>query len=227
MMETKAVYTTKSDYVHNTLKQKILSGELSMGDSINISKISEELNVSIIPVREAVKRLETEGLVVTVPHKGAQVKSFDLEKIKEIYAIRAVLEGLAAKSAIPNMDPEKIKRLKEITEEMRQYALDGEDERFGITNKEFHRFIYQHSTYPMLYDMIFNLWDGNWAKSVFAFNHKRMFEAVEEHLEIIKAIEEKDEEKTEQLVRQHKLNIVNMFEKISKNNLNADRKMDN
>lgn len=217
-MGSNSVFTTKSDYVHHTLKQKILAGEFSMGDSINISKISEELNVSTIPVREAVKRLETEGLVDVVPHKGAQVKTYDPEKIKEIYAIRAVLEGLAAKSAIPNMDPEKIKHLKEMTEQMRQYALNGEDERFGMANKEFHRYIYQHSTYPMLYDLIFNLWEGNWAKTVFAFNHNRMFEAVEEHLEIIKAIEEKDEEKTEQLVKQHKLNTSKMFELFLKTN---------
>jgi DNA-binding GntR family transcriptional regulator len=214
-MEQENVYTTKSDIVHKILKQKILDGGFSMGESLNISKIASELNISIIPVREGLKRLETEGLIDFIPHKGAQVRSFDLAKIKEIYDIRAVLEGLAARAAIPSLDAEKIEQLKSMNEAMKQYAVEGDDERFGQANKEFHRFIYQNAQYPSLFDMIFNLWEGNWSKAVFAFHPERMLHAVEEHIEIIQAIEEKNADQTEHLVRQHKLNSAKLFEGIS------------
>jgi DNA-binding GntR family transcriptional regulator len=210
-MSNQTVFTTKTDYVHNYLKEKILVGELRMGESINISQYSKELQVSIIPVREAIQRLEKEGLVDIVPHKGAYVRSFDPDMIKEIFSIRAVLEGLAAKMAIPNLDAEKISHLREMTEKMKQCALEEDDEHFGILNKEFHQFIYKHST-PMLFDMIFNLWTGNWSKAIFVFKPSRMHEAVAEHFEIIDAIEAKDEYLTEQLVKTHKMKTAELFE---------------
>ncbi|WP_158734707.1 GntR family transcriptional regulator [Alteribacillus sp. YIM 98480] len=216
MTVTKNIYTTKSDYVHQFLKRKILDGELSMGEDINISKVSKELNVSIIPVREGLKRLETEGLVEVIPHKGARVKTFNSEKIREIFDIRAVLEGLAAKTAISNMDADKIKQLKSMTDKMKAYAIEGNDKEFGQANKDFHRYIYKNSVYPRLYDMIFNLWEGSWTQAVFAFSPERMLASVEEHYEIIKAMEEKDEEKTEHLVKLHKLNTAELFVEVSK-----------
>ncbi|MED1949568.1 GntR family transcriptional regulator [Brevibacillus centrosporus] len=210
------VYTTKSDIVHKVLKQKIIDGELAMGESINITKIAAELNISIIPVREGLKRLETEGLVEFFPHKGAQVKTFSSTKIKEIYDIRAVLEGLAAREAIAHLDPDKIEQLKAMNEQMRQYANEADDERFGQANKDFHRFMYQNAQYPTLFDMIFNLWEGHWTKAIFAFHPERMHDAVAEHDAIIEAIEAKDGVKTEQLVRAHKLKTAKLFETISK-----------
>lgn len=216
-------FTTKSEYVHNLLKQKILSGELAMGENININKIASETNVSIIPVREALKRLETEGLVDIIPHKGAQVKSFNPEEIKHIYDIRAVLEGLAAKSAIVNMTKEKFDFLRKMTDQMYIHAKNGDDESFGIENKEFHRYIYDQSSNRTLYDMIFNLWEGNWSKAIFAFQPQRMFDAVEEHYEIINAMEEGDEEKTEMLVKQHKLKTATLFTTISKEKINSPK----
>jgi len=205
------MFRTKTDFVHNYLKEKILAGELLMGESINISQLSKELHVSIIPVREAIQRLETEGLVDIIPHKGAYVRSFNPEKIREIYSIRAVLEGLAAKMAIPNLDDEKFKHLREMAESMKQCALEEDDEKFGTLNKEFHQFIYQHST-PMLFDMIFNLWTGNWSKTIFMFKPNRMHAAAAEHFEIIDAMEAKDGELTEQLVKTHKLRTAELFE---------------
>lgn len=215
-MGIQSVFTTKSEFVHNYLKENILMGELSMGESLNISQIAKELKVSTIPVREAIQRLESEGLVDIIPHKGAFVRTFDPEKVKEIFSIRAVLEGLAAKMAVTNLDDEKISYLKKMTEEMNQCALEEDEEQFGILNKEFHRFIYEHSS-PMLFDMIFNLWTGNWSKAIFVFKPGRMREAVAEHQEIIDAIEAKDEELVEQLVKTHKLKTAELFESALKN----------
>ncbi|MEL7566108.1 MAG: GntR family transcriptional regulator [Dehalobacterium sp.] len=216
-MQNTDVFSTKSDYVYSQIKNKILKGELKQGENITISKMAEEYNISAIPVREALKRLETEGLVEIIPHKGAQVITLNANKIKEVISIRAVLEGYAARTAIPFLTEEKLAKLNKMIEKMHDYAAEGDSENYGITNKEFHRFLYKQSPLPLLYDMIFKLWDGgNWSKAIFAFYPERMKESVNEHLEIIKAIEEKDEERVEFLVRSHKEKNGRLLEEIKK-----------
>jgi DNA-binding GntR family transcriptional regulator len=210
------IFETKADYVFKTIKNKILTGEWKQGQDIIISKVAEELQVSTIPVREALKRLQMEGLIDIIPHKGACVTTLDRDKINEIISIRAVLEGYAARTAVPFIDENKFSKIKEMADKMNEYAVQGDDEQFANANKEFHRFLYKQSPFKMLYDMIFKLWDGgNWSKSVFAFNPSRMRESVKEHYEIIEAIKEKDEEKVEYLVRQHKLKNAKLLEQVS------------
>lgn len=212
----KKQFATKADYVFTYLKEKIIKGELKQGERIVISTVAEELNVSSIPVREALKRLETEGLVKNIPHKGAQVSSFDFKKLNEILSIRAVLEGYATRTAIPQINNKLMEKLEKMVDEMRRYAEEEDDESFCIANQEFHRRLYQQCPFPRLYDMIFQLWDGgNWSKSIFAFNPGRMKESVREHQEILQAIKEGDEEKVEKLVRAHKLRNRDLFKKLA------------
>jgi len=216
-MANQSIFETKSDFIYKSLKQKILKGVLDQGESITISKVAKEYEISAIPVREALKRLEMEGLVVIAPHKGATVTTFDAKKINEIVSIRAILEGYAARTAIDFIDETKMKQLKEMVYEMDALAKAEDDESFSNANKEFHRFIYKQSPFETLYDMIFNLWDGgNWGKSVFAFSPERMHESAQEHLEILAAIEEKDGEKAEALTRKHKARNLDILYKLSK-----------
>jgi len=215
-MATQHLFETKSDYVYKQLKQKILKGVWKQGQNIIISKVAKDLDISAIPVREALKRLEMEGLVDIMPHKGARVTTFDGDKVNEVLSIRAVLEGYAARTAIPFIDDKKMRELRHMVKKMEDYANAGDDENFSSANKEFHRYLYKHSPFPLLYDMIFNLWDGgNWSKSVFAFKPDRMSESVMEHHEILKAIEEKDGEKTERLTRMHKEKNMKILRKLS------------
>lgn len=190
-MAVQQLFETKSDYVYKRIKQNILKGVWKQGQSIIISKVAKELDISAIPVREALKRLDMEGLVDIIPHKGARVTTFDSNKINEVLSIRAVLESYAARTAIPFIDDKKVAELKQMVERMEYYAEAKDDESFSNANKEFHRYLYKQSPFPLLYDMIFNLWDGgNWSKSVFAFKPDRISESVMEHYEILKAVEE-------------------------------------
>lgn len=213
-MDNNNLFTTKAEYVYKLMKDKILKSQWNMGDSIIISKVAEELDVSIIPIREALKRLETEGLVDIIPHKGARVTTIDSDKVAEIISIRAVLEGYAARTIIPYMDEERLKHLKSMVAKMDQYVIEGNTEQFAVSNKEFHREMYRLTPYPLLYDMIFNLWDGgNWSKSVFAFEPARMAQSNEEHKKILATIEEKDGNLVERLVRDHKNNNIKTLQK--------------
>ncbi len=206
------VFTTKSDYIFQELKKRILNGEIKPGENINISKVSKAYGMSIIPVREAIKRLESEGLVKIIPHKGAQVITYNANEAREVIVVRAILEGFAASSAIENISDEVINKLETLNNEMNEMAKEGNDEKFVELNIEFHRLIYKQSPYKMLYDMIVGLWeDSAWSKSIFARHNKKMIESVKEHEEILEAIKQKKSNLTEKLVRRHKIKSVEYY----------------
>ncbi len=210
------IYDTKSNYVFHYLKDKILKGVYKQGDSIVISRVTKELGVSTIPVRESLKRLQSEGLVEIIPHKGATVTTFDKNKINEVLTIRAVLEGYAAGVVTETISKETLQKLYEMNEEMDKISKEGKDEVFSDLNKEFHRLLYKNSSHLLLYNTIFDLWDrGNWSKALFAFYPEKMKESVNEHKAILDAIKNKDKDKAEKLAREHKMKNIKFYYEIS------------
>ncbi len=209
------LFSTKSDYVLKVLKGKILEGEYAPGSSIVISKVAEELDMSSIPVREAIKRLESEGLVEFHPHKGAKVTSFNIEQLDEVIHIRSVLEGYACAMAAANLTDKDISYLRELNEELMLLMEAGDDEKFTELNVEFHKYIYDNCPLTRINEMISTLWDGGkFTKSVFAYYPENMKRSCEEHSKIIDAIEAKDLELVEKLMRSHKFKTKHYLEKI-------------
>lgn len=204
--------TTKLEIVFNVLKENILNGNLQPGSRLVIKKIAQELGVSEIPVREAIRMLESQGLVIITPHAGAEVASFNVEDIEEIFNIRGLLEGYAARTALPNITKEIIDDLNKCIEDMRQCVKKGDAAAFGVLNRDFHRKIYALSPYKRLYRMLFELWDGaERTRAVFSFAKSRPQESLKEHEEIVKMLIEGDGEKVEQVVRKHKECVGKVF----------------
>lgn len=207
-------YLTKSELVYESLKNKIISGEIEPGTELVISRISEEFEISPIPVREALKTLASEGLVEIEPHKSAKVVEFNLEKLHQIITIRAGLEGYAARLAVPHTSEMQIKTLENILKNMEEAMQKKDIDSFNTNNMKFHRYLYKIPPYPMLYEMIIKVWDGGkWTRSVFAISPLRMKESIEEHLKILNAIKDRDEDRVEKLVREHRLNAGKELEK--------------
>ncbi|MCR4442756.1 MAG: GntR family transcriptional regulator [Peptococcaceae bacterium] len=197
--------TTKIEAVYNVLRENIVNGNLKPGTRLVLKKIAGDLGVSEIPVREAIRMLEAQGLVTITPHTGAQVSTFSAEDAEEIFNIRSVLEGYAAKTALPNLTPEVMERLNGVIAEMRECIKEGDAVRYGLLNRDFHRLLYQCSPYKRLYKMIFEMWDGSErTRAVFAFDRERPENSLREHEDIMRALEEGDGEKVEQIVRKHK-----------------------
>lgn len=212
-MNRNTTFTTKSDYVFKLLKEEILSNKLEPGSELTISRISKELNVSSIPVREALKALETEGLVEIEPHKTAKVATFNLDKLRQIGTVRAGLEGYAARLAVEYMNQEQLEKLYHLLDDMTEAMENNDSETFNTKNLEFHRFIYQIPPFPMLYDMIISVWDGGkWTRAVFAISPERMKGSIEEHREIVDAMKNGWQDKVEKLVRQHRMNASKQLE---------------
>lgn len=207
-------FLTKSELVFDTLKKRIINGELEPGTELVISRLSEEFNVSTIPVREAIKTLASEGLVEIEPHKSAKVAEFNLEKLHQIITIRAGLEGYAARLAVLHINEIQLRTLENNVNKMKEAMLKSDAENFNLNNLKFHRYLYQIAPYPMLYEMIVKVWDGGkWTRSVFAISPKRMEKSIEEHMEIIRAIKNRDEDRVERLVREHRINAGKELEK--------------
>ncbi|HOA79529.1 MAG TPA: GntR family transcriptional regulator, partial [Defluviitaleaceae bacterium] len=100
--------------VFHKIREDILNGKYKSGDSIKEVVVSKELGVSRTPVREALKQLELEGLVISIPNKGTVVAGITEQDIIDIYAIRSLIEGLAARWAAIRISEEQLKQLEEI-----------------------------------------------------------------------------------------------------------------
>ncbi|MBL3540474.1 GntR family transcriptional regulator [Aminivibrio sp.] len=211
-MLLKEKYKTKSGFVYELMREKIVSGEWPQGMNIIVASVARDLGVSAIPVREAMKLLGAEGLVVLEPHKGARVTEFDPEKIMEVMSVRGVLEGYAAAAALPFLDAETFADLHRRVEEMDDFVRAGQCDRFIAANKEFHRAIYSKGPFPLLNEMIFKLWDGGgFSHIVFAFRPERMEVAGRDHRAILESLEKNDGESAERLIREHKLGLARVL----------------
>src|SRR5690554_2376002 len=129
--------------IFQKLRQDILDGKYKAGDSLVEMKLAEEMGVSRTPVREAIRQLELEGLVYSIPNKGVFVEGITRQDIEDIYAIRECMEGLAARWAIERMDEKALKELENIYDLMEFYTAKGDLDQVGDLNSQFHDIIFE------------------------------------------------------------------------------------
>ena len=194
---------TKSTAVYRLLKRDILNGRLKPGEKLVASRIAEAYGVSIIPVREALNRLRAEGLVTIVPHTGAYVTEIDLEDLKDLYPIRGVLEGLAARLACSRLGERDFGLLDRLIRKMDRVIEEGRFPEMGALNYEFHMAIYRASGNKHLVKLIEDLWQKTGrVRGIFALVPERAKESNREHREILQALEAGDARRAEELVIQ-------------------------
>ena len=199
-------FKTKNEIVYNFLKTNILNHKLVPGERIVIKDIARKLNISDIPVREAIKRLETEGLIDVIPHVGARIVEINREDIKEIYLIRSELESLATRLASKCMKGKNFDKLEKIIKESEGLLKSGRHEKFGELNKRFHMEIYNCKPYKLLLRIISDLWaSSHMLRSVFLMAPDRCAESLEEHKLILQALRAGRGKVAGQLVRRQKM----------------------
>lgn len=199
-------YKTKVDIIYEVLMQKIAGGDYQDGDRLVISQISRENGVSDIPVREAVRRLESEGYVSIAPNQGPVVRCFSKERLREIFQIKAVLEGYAARLSIDFLTPEDIRELHQRNDRLRQALEENDMKEYSRLNVEFHLRLYQNMPQRELYGMIQELWKKySITKTVFSVAPTRMEQSIDEHEELLRLIVQRDYDQVERLMRAHKM----------------------
>ena len=198
-------FRTKNVAVYEELRQDIIDGKLKPGQKIIMSEIAKKYGLSEIPVREAVRRLESDGFVNFTPHVGAVVTEIDEKEFIEIYLIRIELEALATRLAVPYVSDKDVEYLTRINQEMETAIEKKSYEKLGNLNRKFHLRIYQSAPYPHLNNMLKDLWEkAERTQSVFAYVPERAEASVKEHINIINALKKKDAELAEKLVKSQK-----------------------
>lgn len=202
-----ANFKTKNEAVYEMLRRKILQAKIKPGEKIVVSDLSKKIGVSEIPIREAVKKLESEGFLSVIPHVGIRVSKIDPDEIIEFYLIRTELESLAAKLATPHINQEDLEYLVQKNREMELVLKQNDCEALNSLNKEFHLKIYQAASRPHLYKIIVGLWEKiNWIRSVFFLTPQIALDSLKEHNEIIEALKKGDADLVAKLIRQQKQN---------------------
>jgi len=198
-------FLTKNVAVYEALRKDILEGRMKPGQKIIMSEVAKDFGLSDIPVREAIRRLESDGYVHFTPHIGAVVTELDADKIIELYLIRIELESLATRLAVPHVTPSDIDFLIKKNREMEITVQAEKYEKLGALNKAFHLRIYQAAPYPTLNQLIEDLWEKmERTQCVFTFVPDRAVASVEEHKDIIAALKAKDTTLSEKLIKNQK-----------------------
>jgi DNA-binding GntR family transcriptional regulator len=149
-------YVSKTDMVAALIRELIITGELAAGMQLRQRDLAQRFGVSQTPVREAMRRLESEGLVVGDTHRGFTVVEPDDGPVEENFQIRAALESLGASLAARKIDAAGIARLRDLNEQMR--GLGEDDPRYAELNREFHFTLYEYSRSPLLMSLMRLLW---------------------------------------------------------------------
>lgn len=190
--------------VYLLLEEEILTGKLSDGEQLREIALSSRLQVSRTPIRAALHRLAEEGLVELSANKGATVIGITHDDIKDIYAVRMRLEGLAARLATERMSDEDKSHLTEIVELSEFYLMRGDDEKRGELDSEFHNTIFRASGSRHLNKILSDL-----HKNIKAYrrlslkNTNRAEKSISEHREILEAILAKNPDEAERLTSVH------------------------
>jgi len=192
------------EVAYDALKEAILKGTLTQGQKLIETRLSLQMKVSRVPIREAIKKLERNGLVEKTETRGFVVKNISKEEIEETFGLRALLESYAAYLATEHIDDGFIKKLEGSIEAYRQALNAGDTERLMQLNTQFHEIIYKAAGSQKLYALINNFRD-------FIYRYRRPLLnssdyarlSLNDHEEMVAAMREKDQEKVERLVKKH------------------------
>ena len=219
-------YLPLRDVVFNTLRQAILKGELKPGERLMEIALAERLGVSRTPIREAMRKLELEGLVVMIPRRGAQVANITEKDLNDVLEVRIVLENMAIEKACKLMTQEQMDKLWEAAKEFERTMADGNLVRLAEADVAFHEIIYQASDNCRLIQVLNNLREQIYRYRVEYLKEEETRNVlVREHEELCQAIKERNVEKAQKISFRHIENQrMAIIETIAAEN--ADRKKD-
>ena len=199
--------------VFHQLKNDILQGKYKIGANLVETKLARELGVSRTPVREAIRLLEFEGLVTNIPNRGAVVDGISPNDIDDIYAIRTLIEGLAAKWAVEKMTESELKNLEETMDLMEFYTSKGDMEAVAKLDTKFHDIIYRSCKSKPLWQVLMNFHDLAQSFRTNSITVKgRVQKTLAEHRQIVQAFRLRNAEAAEKAITAH---VVGVMENMS------------
>lgn len=201
---------TAQEFVRDTLRNAILTGEIPGGGRLVQAELAEQLQVSTTPVREALRSLAAEGLVRLDAHRGAVVRRLTRDEVLEIFELRCLLEPAALRRAIPRVTPERLEEAAQIEAEM---TAEQDPARWSKLNRRFHRLFIDAAGSERLRQMLETLQDS-WAAYIVSsmlHDEQRRERANAQHRSLLQAVRDGDEETaTNTMVEHMRLTLENI-----------------
>lgn len=210
MIEEITTHRQLRKLVAEQVRSAILEGRYKPGEWLRQEKLAQELNVSQMPVREALKELAAEGLIEHVPYRGARVVDISPTDVEDIYSLRAFLESQAAGYAASRITSEELDELKQVQAEIIKNSAPEHLLKYRELNRRFHELIYTASRRPYLIRTLGLLWAT--FPTMLMGNHPRTASRplggrdaidLQEHADILDALEKRDAKAAARLIKAH------------------------
>lgn len=207
---------SKSQQAYNWISEKIRTREYEPGYRLVLATIADDLGISVVPVREAIRQLEAEGMVTYERNVGASVTTHNREAYYESMDIVATVEANATAQSAPYLDAEDFARAREINQRMRELDIHHDPEEFTQLNKEFHSVLFSKCPNERLKDLVMAQWKQLEYHRVSTFRYvpERAHESTREHEQLVSLIEAGAEPAyIEKVARQHRLTTLSTYRK--------------
>jgi len=195
--------------IYNELKKQIVYLDYKPKQALSVKELAKEFGVSLIPIREVLILLENDNLVRIIPNNGIYVTDVSFQELKDVFEVRLFLIGLAGRLAAQRVTPEELSKMKELLEKIKQ---EKDRKRLIRLDVEFHDLINYSSKNETLADTLKNLLNRIGRLWFFAKEHDTYSQQIPKDFEeLIKALENKDQDKSELIMRDHAIRFINQI----------------
>jgi|JI10StandDraft_1071094.scaffolds.fasta_scaffold54912_4 DNA-binding GntR family transcriptional regulator len=184
-------FRTKEGQVAEFLRERIISGYFARGQKLKQAEIAQMLDLSITPVREALKLLEAQGYVVGSSHRGAVVAPFQVGEAEELYELRRVLETRLTRAAARRMDAAGLRALEDLNDAILAAAARADNDAARAANFRFHFRLYEMARQPQALHFVRILW-AKYPFDLLTVMPRRQFAVADEHRGILDALQAGD-----------------------------------
>lgn len=205
---------SKAQTAYHWIKERISTQEFAPGYRLVLSTLATDLDMSVVPVREAIRQLEAEGLVTFTRNVGAHVSMVDGTRYRASMETLGVLEGAATAMAAPHIEPADLEQARELNSRMEASLANFDPHEFTENNHRFHRVLFDRCPNERLHELVHAEWErlGHLRDSTFTFVPDRARESVQEHTRILALIESgAPAQQIEQAAREHRTNTLRSY----------------
>jgi len=190
------------DDVTVRLRRALLAGEIKPGEQIKVSELERAFGVSHIPIREAVRRLETEGLIVVQPQRAAVAAGVDREDLRGLYDLRRIVECEVIRRSVESMTAEQVGTVRAALASLEAVTQDQDSPRFWELHRDFHWALLEPGASAWVERVLDQLWIAS-QRYVRLFLSETLADAMADHRELLVCCEKRDGARAEALLRRH------------------------
>jgi DNA-binding GntR family transcriptional regulator len=190
------------DNVTVLLRRALLAGEIKPGERIKVAELEKAFGVSHIPIREAVRRLETEGLVVARPQQAAVAAGVDLDDLGGLYDLRRIIECEVIRRSVESMITDQVDAVRDALANLEAVAQDHDSPRFWELHRDFHWALLEPGATAWIQRVLDQLWLAS-QRYVRLFVSETVEDAMVDHRELLDCCEQRDGTRAEELLRHH------------------------